>query len=108
MTPEKAEEILAEINKPGSDLNLKYLRWQANKMTEMLGDIMYFLSAPDQCTGKLANVPGSGEDSACAMLGYSLGRSHSVTELLTLNRLLPEVPAEPEENFINEEREQGE
>lgn len=99
MTEDEVNRYIAELNVPGSDLEIKYDKWKKHPMTKLISGILYNLSTPDKCAGKLVNVPGTGNDSACAMLGYVLGRSHAVTEMLQLNTIAPQGETDVEETF---------
>ena len=68
-------------------------------MSKLVTSILYDLSTPDKCATKLTNIPGSGNDAACAMLGYVLGRSHTVTEMLQLDNLVPQAEEQITETF---------
>lgn len=99
MDIEAVETYIQELNRDGSDLNLKYIKWKKSPMTKIVGQILYNLSTPDKCAGKLVNIPGTGEDSACAMLGYVLGRSHAVSEMLQLDDIVGPIETEVEATF---------
>lgn len=99
MTEDEVNRYISELNVPGSDLEIKYDKWKKLPMTKLISGILYNLSTPDKCAGKLVNVPGTGNDSACAMLGYVLGRSHAVTEMLQLNTIAPQGETDVEETF---------
>ena len=99
MDIEAIETYIQELNREGSDLNLKYIKWKKSTITKIVGSVLYSLSTPDKCAGKLTNVPGSGEDSACAMLGYVLGRSHAVTEMLQLDDIIGPIQTDVEATF---------
>ena len=101
MTIEELEDRIVAINTEGSDLNIKYKKWTKSPMTSLVKDILFTLSTPDKCAGKLVNVPGTGEESACAMLGYVLGRSHAVSEMMQLDDLIGQPEQEVEATFDN-------
>ena len=85
------DQLINEINTDGSHLHQSYVKWKNNRMTKLVGSILYALSTPDKAAGKLVNVPGTGEDSACAVLGYVLGRSHATSEMMQLDQLVETV-----------------
>ena len=99
MNEDEVTQYLDELNIEGSDLHRKYVNWKSSKMTKLITGILYNLSTPDRCAGKLTNVPGTGNDSACAMLGYVLGRSHAVTEMMQLDSLVGQEVEDITETF---------
>lgn len=99
MTEDEVNRYISELNTPGSDLDIKYDKWKKHPMTKIVTAIMYNLSTPDKCASKLVNVPGTGNDSACAMLGYVLGRSHTVTEMMQLDSIAPQGETDITETF---------
>tara|TARA_Y100000289_G_scaffold51407_1_gene52503 strand:- start:119 stop:439 length:321 start_codon:yes stop_codon:yes gene_type:complete len=99
MNGDEVARYLDELNKPGTDLHRSYVRWKSSKMTKLITGILYDLSTPDKCAGKLTNIPGTGNDSACAMLGYVLGRSHAVTEMMQLDGLIGQEVEDITETF---------
>ena len=87
MTRKEIKQALAEINRPGSELQKQYLEWCNNKMTNMVADVLQYLSNPDQT---ITTVPAIGGDSACTLLGYVSGRSHSAADMVGLDELIPQ------------------
>ena len=103
MSPDKAEKLLKELNTPGSALNKKYLAWKKNPMTNQIADLLYYMSSPDKVVAMLTNVRGTGNEAACTQLGYVMGRSHTVTEMMSLDVSAPVQPKDVPETFTEEE-----
>lgn len=100
MTRKEIKIALAEINKPGSDLNKKYINWCNMRMTNMVADILQHLSNPDQT---ITTVPAVDGNSACTMVGYISGRSHSAADMVGLDQLQPPEPVNIEETYTEGE-----
>ena len=84
MTRKEIKQVIAEINKPGSELNLQYEKWRKLKMTVLVAEVLQFMASPDQT---ITTVPAIAGDPACTLLGYISGRSHSAADMVALDEL---------------------
>ena len=99
MTKREINEALREINTPGSELNKRYIKWCNQKMTNVVAEILQYLSNPDQAIGTVPNVDGN---SACTLVGYISGRSQSASDMICLDELQPTESKTVEDNYTAE------
>lgn len=100
MTRKEIKRALAEINKPGSELNKQYLKWCNLKMTSVVAQILQHMANADQT---ITTVPAVNGDSACTLLGYVSGRSHSAADMIGLDELQPADSVHIEDNYTGGE-----
>ena len=103
MIPADAEKVMEMLRDPESTLARQYARWRNMGITKTLMDLMYYLSNPDVCVENLVAIPGTGGDAACALVGYTTGRSQCLTELLTLGGDVEAGMVDGDESFEEEE-----
>ena len=101
MTRKQIKQALAEISKPGTDLNNQYVAWSNAEMTNTVAEILQYLANPDQT---ITTVPAIGGDAACTLLGYVSGRSHSAADMVALDELIPASTEEVDDTYEGEER----
>ena len=100
MTKKELKRALAEINKPGTELNKQYVKWCSNRTTQLVARILQFMSTPDQT---ITTVPTVNGDGACTLLGYVSGRSHSAADMIALDELQQSDTAIIDDNYAEGE-----
>lgn len=101
MLKHEVEAFLGKVAEDGTPENKLYKRWRTLPTTRAIVDVMQYMSTPSQASEKIAGLPGTGEDGACAILGFCVGMSKAIEEMMTLDssiRIDGETK-EPEESF---------
>ena len=96
---EEAEEMIADLNDESSELSRQYRNWKKLNMTKKMVGLVSFLSSPDRAVGELTNVRGTGVEVATLTLGYVMGKSHALTDLMTLDSSVDTAPAAIEDEY---------
>ena len=100
MTRRELKAMIAGINKPGSELNKRYIEWCNDPTTKVVAEILQYMSNPDQT---ITTVPTVNGDSACTLLGYVSGRSHSAADMVSLDQLQQSNTETLEDNYTEGE-----